>query len=256
MSDSTHNTNVEPNEHALLEELVAIRDGDISAVAAHVDECVFCQARLEEVHCTARSLQEALLFEAELPVPSAVWTKLETQLENQSSVEFGHVNTEAYVPRDKTFFGPQSHGDQLSGHLALKPSFWTSINSAIYSLAAAVMFTGAVSLYTFHGQQGSRVETQALQASIQSLMDNSRGLESVLQQVAARNSVLTLSDQSTVERLQWRLMLVDEKIHESESTDDISYEQIKALWAARIDALTELNQLYYTNQVASSSGEF
>lgn len=278
MSDSTQDAPYdaieEPNEHASLRDLVSIRDGETPVVSKHVNDCVFCQARLEEVHSTAKSLQEALLFEAELPVPSAVWAKLEARLETQlekRQLEKWSGNTSSAGVRNfgndvddiaaaDAFGGHQAHAGQhaggLSAYSAAKPSFWTSVNTAIYSLTAAVMFTGLVSLYTFHGQEDSRIESRALQASIQSLMDNSRGLESVLQQVAAQNNAFTSSDQSVVERLQWRLMLVDQKIHESESSDDASYEQIKALWAARIDALTELNQLYYTNQVAVTSGEF
>jgi len=117
------------------------------------------------------------------------------------------------------------------------------------------MFTGLVSLYTFQGQQQARIETQALQASIQSLMDNSRGLESVLQQVADQDGTLASVDSATAERLQWRLMMVDQKIHESESSDTVSYEQIKELWADRIDALTALNTLYYTNQAAPETAD-
>lgn len=255
MTDSTPDndfkgsgSNMSAGEHASISDLVAMRDGERPTAHAHVAQCVFCQTRLEEVYSSAKSLQDALIFEAELPVPANVWANLQEHLQAQPNSHNGVEGSS-----DDQVVSTGLLQTQLAGQ---KPSFWTSVNSAIYSLAAAVMFTGMVSLYTFHGQQDSRVQSQALQASIQSLMDNSRGLESVLQQVAAQNSALTLSDQSAAERLQWRLMLVDQQIHESESSDDASYEQIKALWAARIDALTELNQLYYTNQVAVESGHF
>ncbi len=233
-------------QHATLAQLVAMRDGEhlstdvYVSVVAHVDGCEFCQARLEEVYSVGHQLQQGLLFEAELPVPEEAWIDIEHRLAER----FVTAGVEPAVAIE---------------HLAAtskRGSFWSSLNTAIYSLAAAVMFTGLVSLYNSSGQQQARLETQALQASIQSLMDNSRGLENVLQQVATQNGSLAAADLAAAERLQWRLMMVDQKIHESELSDDITYAQINALWADRIDALTELNKLYYTNQVAVNDGAF
>lgn len=248
MTDSKTNTDVNADwQHASLAELVAIRDGEQPAVLAHVAECEFCQARLEEVHAAAHSLQQAMLFEAELPVPSNVWKQIEQRMAT-------HGGSQAETASQDTI-GLDTLGAQLAAQSANKTSIWSSVNTALYSLAAAVVFTGLVSLYTFQGQQQTRIETQALQASIQNLMDNSRGLESVLQKVATQNGALAAADSAAIERLQWRLMMVDQKINESESSEDITYEQIKELWADRIDALSELNQLYYTNQVAANEGE-
>jgi len=238
----TFDSNIEDtdNKHASIGDLISMRDGDASLHTQHIDECVFCQARLEEVYSAAKSIQDVLLFEAELPVPNAAWLKIESELRAKG------IEDHASVP-------------PVGAHQAMttttNTAFWSSISTAIYSLTAAVVFTGAVSLYTFQGDQQARLETQALQASVQNLMDNSRGLESVLQQVATRTSPLTVSQQSMEERLQWRLMMVDQKIHESESSDDINYEQIKGLWADRVDALNELNKLYYNNQVAANNGQ-
>ncbi|GAA6139268.1 hypothetical protein NBRC116583_30150 [Arenicella sp. 4NH20-0111] len=238
----TFDSNIEDtdNKHASIGDLISMRDGDASPHTQHIDECVFCQARLEEVYSAAKSIQDVLLFEAELPVPNAAWLKIESELRSKG------IEDHASVP-------------PVATHQAMttttNTAFWSSISTAIYSLTAAVVFTGAVSLYTFQGDQQARLETQALQASVQNLMDNSRGLESVLQQVATRTSPLTVSQQSMEERLQWRLMMVDQKIHESESSDDINYEQIKGLWADRVDALNELNKLYYNNQVAANNGQ-
>lgn len=236
--------------HASLDDLISIRDGEWRAVSAHISDCEFCQARLEEVYSAGEKLKDHLLFEAERPVPTTAWAAIQAQLEERGSDT--HVLPMGFAASEA--INEQSTAGQIIAG-SKTTSFWSSINTAIYSLAAAIVFTGSVSLYTFQGQQQARVEARELQASIQSLMDNSRGLESVLQEVAAQNSALSLSDQSAVERLQWRLMMVDQKIHESESSDDVSYEQIKALWADRIDALNELNRLYYTNQVSMNNGE-
>lgn len=240
----TLDSNIEGSDikHASIGDLISIRDGDASIKREHLEECVFCQARLEEVYSAAKLVQDTLYFEAELPVPDAAWLRIEAKLRAKGVEE-------------------KIESVPVSPILAAQPldmgrtSFWSSISTAIYSLTAAVVFTGAVSLYTFQGNQQARFETQALQASVQSLMDNSRGLESVLQNVATQTNPLTMAQQSTEERLQWRLMMVDQKIHESESADDTDYEQIKRLWADRIDALNELNKLYYTNQVAANNGQ-
>lgn len=242
--------NITDGRHASLDDLISIRDGEWRAASAHISDCEFCQARLEEVHSAGEELRDHLLFEAERPVPKTAWAAIQAQIaerdSNTLSQTMGFASSAPSIEHT-------SAQNVFAGGKAT--SFWSSINTAIYSLAAAIVFTGSVSLYTFQGQQQARVEARELQASIQSLMDNSRGLESVLQEVAAQNSALSLSDQSAVERLQWRLMMVDQKIHESESSNDVSYEQIKALWADRIDALNELNKLYYTNQVSMNNGE-
>lgn len=236
------------SEHATLKELLAIRDGEYSTKLDHVSQCSFCQARLEEVYSAAANLQSSLMFEADLPVPERVWTQLERRLREKGVSENDHQS-------------PWSTAQPTNVVAAMstkaKPSFWSSINAAIYSLAAAIMFTGMVSLYNSNNQNQSQFETQALQASIQNLMDSSRGLESVLQEVVTQNQSRSagLANQSEIDRLKWQLMLVDQKINESEQTDSVSYEDVKALWGERVETLTELNKLYYSNQVAKSSGE-
>ncbi len=231
--------------HATLAELVSIRDGEKLAIRSHVEQCTFCQSRLEEVYSVAASLHDAMMFQAELPVPETAWAAIQSKLEEQRiSADGSSLNANQHT----------EHAVSLDAHVISKPSIWSSVNTAIYSLAAAVMFTGMVSLYTSQGQQQVKIETQALQASIQGLMDSSRGLESVLQGVAAQNRTLAFADASEVERLKWRLMLVDQRIHESEESGDISYETVKSLWGERVDALTQLNKLYYTNQVAIEDG--
>jgi len=185
-------------------------------------------------------------------VPSGVWSSLEDKLRSNGITE---VESDADVP-ESLLSGPNVSINNASSISASKPKFWASINTAIYSLAAAVMFTGMVSFYTSQDQQQTRLETRALNASIQTLMDSSRGLENVLHEVIAQNRNLAISDQALADRLQWQLMLVDQEIHESERSDELSYEQVKALWNKRVNALTELNKLYYTNQVAVNDAQF
>lgn len=237
------------SEHASIQELLAIRDGEHSTKLNHVDQCPFCQARLEEVYSAAANLQSSLLFEADLPVPDRVWAQLEQKLRDKGIVE-------SHVP-PLGFDAPKELNAQASIPVENSPSFWSSINAAIYSLAAAIVFTGLVSLYNSNGQGQAQLETGALQASLQSLMDSSRGLESVLQEVVVQNQSRPagLANQSEIDRLKWQLMLVDQKIHESELAESVSYEDVKALWGERVKTLTELNKLYYSNQLAKSNGE-
>ena len=257
----------QPNSvHASLEELLAIRDGEQIAKSSHVSACTFCQARLEDVYSAASSLQATMLFDADLPVPSGVWGSLEDKLRANGVTEIERVDDIAStnIPEDRGVT-PESLLNQSINNVSnlsasnlnpSKPSFWTSINTAIYSLAAAVMFTGMVNFYNSQDQQQTQLETRTLNASIQTLMDSSRGLENVLHEVIAQNRNLAISDQALADRLQWQLMLVDQEIHESERSDELSYEQVRALWDKRVNALTELNKLYYTNQVAVYDAQF
>ncbi len=258
--DNNSEDQVAVNEHATLSDLIMIRDGGENDKDAHVRDCQFCQARLEDVCAAAQSLQNTLLFSAELPVPASAWQRIESKLRERGITEQYDALDPVGQQDNRRDADPNSSLDYaLSPKTAAsKAPFWASVNTAIYSLALAIVFTGGVSLYTFNGQQEARVEARELQASIQNLMDNSRGLESVLQQVADQRNgnVMSVADRSAIDRLQWRLMLVDQQIHESESSDDVTYDQIKALWGERIEALTELNELYYANHVTAREGTF
>ena len=248
----------QPNSvHASLEELLAIRDGEQIDKSSHVNTCTFCQARLEDVFSAASSLQATMLFDADLPVPSGVWNSLEDKLRAKGVTEIDSTAgvSESLLSESNISINNASNLN-ASNLSASKPKFWTSINTAIYSLAAAVMFTGMVNFYNSQDQQQTQLETRTLNASIQTLMDSSRGLENVLHEVIAQNRNLAISDQVLADRLQWQLMLVDQEIHESERSDELSYEQVRALWDKRVNALTELNKLYYTNQVAVYDAQF
>lgn len=223
--------------HASLEQLLEIRDGEASPAQAHVSQCDFCQEQL-----TALDNPAGLLFlEAETPPPPNAYAKIQAALEEKRRMQQASET-------------PMLHAmPEVQG--AVTSSRWQSTSTAIYTLAFAVAFTGLVSLYS--SQRESEFAAQnnlALQASIQALKDNSRGLEHVLQSVGARGDILSNTDRLEADRLYWRLMMVDQKIQEGNRNENFDEEQV-SLWRDRVDTLTQLNQLYYTNKSLLDSSE-
>lgn len=219
--------------HATLEQLLMIRDGEPCKAAQHVAQCAQCQA-----HVSALDVPSSYLFlEAEVPPPVEGWKKIQARI--QSSTD-------------------QTSKPQDSGSVLASISKWHSLSSALYALSIAVVFTGVATLYS--SQRQSDLASQnylAMQNSIQALKDNSRGLEQVLQKVEARQSdLLTGKDQLAAERLYWQLMMVDQEIQESSRTQAMDNEQMRLLWEDRVNALTQLNQLYYANQSLISDTQF
>ena len=97
----------------------------------------------------------------------------------------------------------------------------------------------------FSTQQSATQQTLAMQTSIHELMLNSQGLEQVLQQVAQQNQALSVANQQAADRLYWRLSKVDQLINQESPSNA---ERMEVLWNDRIDALNELNQIYYQHE--------
>ena len=97
-----------------------------------------------------------------------------------------------------------------------------------------------------------------MQANIQELMLNSRGMERALQRVAMQSDLLSGAEQSQADRLHWRLAYVDRLIQDNNmQTVGAQYatEQVEELWSERIRALTQLNQLYYQRRQTLNDSE-
>jgi len=78
-------------------------------------------------------------------------------------------------------------------------------------------------------------------------MLSSRGMERALQRVSLQSELLTVAERSDAERLYWRLANLDQMINDKGSENDDPV-RVEALWIERVDALNELNQLYYKRQ--------
>jgi hypothetical protein len=127
-----------------------------------------------------------------------------------------------------------------------------SLSKPIYALAASIAFVGIVSVFMFSQQQNEQMQTQIMQASLNELMLNSRGLEHVLQRVADQNQALGVASQKAADRLYWRLTNVDQLINQV-SPDNT--ERMEVLWSDRIEALNALNQIYYQQQSTLTTSE-
>lgn len=224
-------------ENLTLEQLLAIRDGDVSKLQDDIVNGDDCQRQLKALD----SVAGAFFLEAEMPPPSNAYAKIQAAIEDKQRLQKAQEQQTLQMMA----------ASQTSG----KSPRWQSISSAIYTLAFAVAFTGLVSLYSSHRENEFAVQSNlALQANIQALKDNSRGLEYVLQSVGARNDILSNTDRLEADRLYWRLMMVDQKIQEGNRNENPNEEQI-SLWRDRVDTLTQLNQLYYTNQSLLDNSE-
>ena len=208
--------------HAKFEDLLAIKDGNVNAMFGHVQQCSHCQSELNALNNIGSQL-----FQHYDSAPSDdVWQRIQTSV-NESK-----------------------EPDAPSNVLPMKPHSMQSLTRAVYALAASIAFVGLVSIFMLSGRSQHQ-QTQLLQASVDQLMTNSRGLEQSLQQVVQQNQALSVSNQQAADRLYWRLTYVDQLIQGASPENS---DQLKVLWNDRVEALNELNKLYFehNNVVALS----
>lgn len=230
--------------HATIEQLLEIRDGLQNELSLHVDSCSRCQAELSELNL----LREQMFETANQKPSTELWQRITRSVEMQAADALSPAarNAEVAVPVE-LLVAQQQQVQQF-----------TSLSKAVYSLAASILVTGCIGLFLFAPQNQSQSQNQLLQANIQELMLNSRGMERSLQKVALQNELLTVSERSVADRLYWRLAYLDQKIQDNNidsNNFDSNDGRIEALWNNRIDALTELNQLYYQRQQTLNDSE-
>ncbi len=215
--------------HANIDELLEIIDGEQNSMREHVAECEQCQHALEELQ-SFRSEVGLKMFDAADQVPNAgVWNRIQNSLDQQQIPESIHSNVQPFIA------APQQ-----------------SLTKAIYALAASIAFVGVVAVFMFSQQQNAQLQTQIMQASLNELMLNSRGLEQVLQKVANQNEALSVANQEAADRLYWRLTYVDQLIDQASPENT---ERMEVLWNNRIEALDALNKIYYQHQSTLNESE-
>ena len=220
--------------HATIEQLLEIKDGIENQASAHVRECEQCQ---DELACL-QQIAQAMYDTANQAPPAETWDRVLRTVEAQQSPL-------PEVPNELLMSGQQATPYPSTYAYPGRGSRWASLSTAVYTLAASILVTGMISLYTFNQQSVTQQQTDLLQAGIEELMINSRGLERVLQHVAVQGGALGEAERLAADRLYWRLQYVDQLIQENNVNSQLTPERIEALWNERIDALTELNQLYY-----------
>jgi len=229
--------------HATIEQLLDINDGIENSMSQHVSECKQCRDELMALRQYGQQIGEHLHSVAQAPVPAGLWERIEASA--RASVTASETTSDLVKNLDTAKVDIPS---ELVAARTGKFS-WNSLNAAVYTLAFSVLLTGFIGLFVSQ-QQGSvsQQQTQQLQASIDELMLNSRGLESVLQRVVEQNRPLNATERSVADRLYWRLTMVDQMIHDNDGSSNANTERVKMLWNDRINALNELNQLYLVGQ--------
>ena len=238
-----HDNDNKHTVHATIDELLSFKSDDSEshlseAKAKHIETCVDCKNELSSLSQVGR-----ILFDHVDEQPrDEVWQKLQLALYGEKVSSHAYPETQA-----KQIDVPQSpwvHSLRAVGH--------QSLSKAIYALAASVAFVGVVAVFMFSQHLSNSRQTQLMQASINELMKNSRSLEQSLQTVVSQNRALSDANQRVAERLYWKLSYVDQLIHEVMPEDS---ERIMSLWNDRVEALNELQQIYFEHNNVRNTSE-
>ncbi len=221
--------------HATAKQLLEIIDGEPSEMRQHVSSCEHCQIALTELQSFESEIGLQMFAAADKIPSNDVWQRIQSSLD-----------------QDKALTAQPEIAQQASNVHSFATRSQHSLSRPIYALAASIAFVGIVSVFMFSQQQNNQLQTQIMQASLNELMLNSRGLEHVLQKVADQNLALNVANQKAADRLYWRLTYVDQLINQASSENP---ERMEALWNDRIEALNELNQIYYQQESTLNASE-
>jgi hypothetical protein len=225
--------------HANIEDLLAINDGEHNSVSEktreHVQSCADCQRQLNALATTLENVGPTMLKEFDYEPSAEVWTRVQNSIESKTNSATTELASTASV----------------SNVLPMRSGNVQSLTRAVYALAASIAFVGLVSVFMFSGNSQNQ-QALLLQASVDQLMTNSRGLEQSLQQVVKQNEVLSVANQQAADRLYWRLTYVDQLIQDASPANS---EQLQVLWNDRVEALNELNKLYFERDIGVSRSE-
>lgn len=225
--------------HANIEDLLAINDGDHNSVSQetreHVQACADCQRQLQSLAATLKNVEPAMFEEFDHEPSAEVWARVQNSINSKTSSAENQLANTAHI----------------SNVLPMRSGNVQSLTRAVYALAASIAFVGLVSVFMLSGNSQNQ-QALLLQASVDQLMTNSRGLEQSLQQVVKQNEVLSVANQRAADRLYWRLTYVDQLIQDASPANS---EQLQVLWNDRVEALNELNKLYFERDIGLSRSE-
>lgn len=235
--------------HATVKQLLEIIDGEPSEMRQHVSSCEHCQIALTELQSFESEIGLQMFDDADKVPSNDAWDRILRSLDqsrlDQSRFDKGGFQQSGLTEQPEiTQQGSNVHRLATVTHHTL--------SRPIYALAASIAFVGIVSVFMFSQQQNNQLQTQIMQASLNELMLNSRGLEHVLQKVADQNLALNVANQKAADRLYWRLTYVDQLINQASPENP---ERMEALWNDRIEALSELNQIYYQQESTLNASE-
>lgn len=227
------------SDHASIDQLLQIRDGEGSAASAHVMRCKDCQQELAFLD----QLNEYMVSASDQEPSERIWRRIVS-----SASGYGDTSTNVQ-PLFPNFVAARSSS-------VTQTNFKGITNRAVYSLAASILFIGFIGLFMFSQNNHSvNVQNQALIANIERLMISSQSMEQVLAQVSLQSETLTASQRAQSDRLQWQLAYLDQMIQQHSASLNTNPQVTEVLWADRIRALKELNGLYYQQPVAVVDSE-
>ena len=235
------------DKHASIDDLLEIKDGLENAMSAHVHECGVCQFELDALR---RINHELFAIADQRPSPD-LWHKIE-----RAAGRSGSTGVETPLGLQTNQHSQNRRARPRISILPHSASNDNSLSRAIYTLAASILVTGFIGLYMFGQNHNSSSQNELMQASIQQLMINSRGMEQALQTVSLDSELLSVAERSRADRLYWQLAYLDQEIHQSKFNPDSDQQRLEVLWGNRVRALRDLNQLYYQRQLELQDSKF
>lgn len=193
--------------HPNLTELLAIRDGEPSSANIHVSSCQVCQDELIKIEILVDELHRQSQT-PELKVPDNAWQNI--------------LANNKHSPNPKMSASP------------------ASLTRAVYALAASILLVGFALLW-------SNFQSPALPliSALPELKAESSVLEDTLANYQNGNVELSAEQQFKIEKIQWNLMLLDQRLILSNQRQN--KEELEDLWAKRIQDLTSLHAVYNNN---------
>lgn len=214
-----------------LEQLLEIKDGKRNSASDYVAENQECQQQLDQLKC----INDGIFETADCQASDFAWSRISNELYSNAPQTKHHGN---FVPTELLHVSPNSNSSSLA--------------TAIYTLAGAVFCTGFIALYLFASQPNQAGGLTQLDKEMQQLMIRSQVMELALQNVSAKPHYLSGRQKANADKLYSRLVLLDQSINENSIEPEVDKELLKVLWNSRVQALAELNQVYYGSDMLNN----
>jgi len=206
--------------HARIEHLLGLRDGEPVAadVSEHVRLCPICTGELQRLSATREEMRALPQFEP----PELAWERIQ-----------GAVT----VPERDYGFRMRKVG--------------------IAAAAVAVVTLTVITLVASHFDRRSGATTELARgeaslpqvAHVDELVAQSQQLEEVLQKLPARPRIERISTAATIDTIEQRIQWLDLQLSNAPEAD-LSEEQSRQLWRARVELMDSLVKVRYAEASA------
>lgn len=214
-----------------LEQLLEIKEGKRNSASDYVAENQECQQQLDKLKC----INDGIFETADCQASDFAWSRISNELYSEFSQK---QQEDDNVPIEF-----------LSSRQSPSP---TSLVSAVYTLAGAIFFTGLIALYLFTNQFNQVNSYTQLDKEMQQLIIRSQVMELALQNISSKPHYMSGMQKANADKLYARLVLLDQSINENSIEPEVDKELLKVLWNSRVQALAELNQVYYGSDMLNN----